>query len=107
MPQLIDSQTCEGVGWNPRLYSGVREKTGRFEYWLWNPSPQGGWECHFRTKDRQKAIRLFRHRWLVIDWRYPKMLIWIGRNGSVVDALWIKGSYWDWAFRKVIRRMKP
>ena len=59
MPQLIDSQTCEGVGWNPRLYSGVREKTGRFEYWLWNPSPQGGWECHFRTKNRQKAIRLF------------------------------------------------
>ena len=59
MSQLIDAQTCEGVGWNPRLYSGVREKTGRFEYWLWNPSPQGGWECHFRTKDRQKAIRLF------------------------------------------------
>ena len=59
MTQLIDSQTCEGVGWNPRLYSGMREKTGRFEYWLWTPSPQGGWECRFRTKDRQKAIRRF------------------------------------------------
>lgn len=58
MPQLIDSQTCEGAGWNPRLYSGVREKTGRFEYWLWNPSPVG-LQCHFRTKDRQKAIHRF------------------------------------------------
>lgn len=59
MPQLIDTQTCEGVGWNPRLYSAHRENVGRIEYWLWNPSPLG-LQCHFKTKDRSEAIRLFR-----------------------------------------------
>lgn len=54
------------------------------------------WREHKRT---QKAICLFRRWWLVIDWRYPKMLIWISRDGSVLNAFWIKGSYWDWAIQ--------
>ena len=55
MASLLDTACCEGQGWNPRLFVGVRAKSGRFEYHLWNPGPLG-LECHFVTKDRAKAI---------------------------------------------------
>ena len=59
MASLLDSNCCEGRGWNPRLFVGVRAKSGRFEYHLWNPGPMG-LECHFVTKDRAKAILAWR-----------------------------------------------
>ena len=59
MASLLDTACCEGQGWNPRLFVGVRAKSGRFEYHLWNPGPMG-LECHFVTKDRAKAILAWR-----------------------------------------------
>lgn len=56
MPQLIDSQTCEGVGWNPRLYTGVKHAAGRFEYQVWTPDGQ----LRKRTANRKVAIGYFR-----------------------------------------------
>lgn len=58
MAALIDSQTCESRGWNPRLFVAHRGKPGRVEYWLWNPGPRG-LECHFKTKNRRAAIQRF------------------------------------------------
>ena len=55
----LDVNCCDGVGFLPRLFIGQRCKTGRFEYWIWNPGPHG-LECHFKTKDRQAAITAWR-----------------------------------------------
>ncbi|HNG00785.1 MAG TPA: hypothetical protein PLQ71_02835 [Nitrospira sp.] len=61
MAQLIDSQTCEGVGWNPRLYVGQRANgQTKFDYFVWSAVVSGETRLIKKTGNRRVALAYFR-----------------------------------------------
>lgn len=61
MSQLIDAQTCEGVGWNPRLYIGHRNNNQtKFNYFVWSAVVSGETRLIKKTVNRRVALAYFR-----------------------------------------------
>lgn len=61
MASLIDSQTCEGVGWNPRLYVGQRTNgQTKFDYFIWSAVIGGETRLIKKTANRRVALAYFR-----------------------------------------------